>query len=704
MRVHELAKILKTTNKELLEKLASLDIKVVSHISSIDNKTALKVINIYKEAKKQEETVTEKEEKPLKRDRKKIEKPKAKEVKEGKKEKKEEEKEIEKIEKVEEKKEAEEIRKEEEEEKEKVVKEFEIVDIPESLTIGELATYIKKSPSEIIKTLMQNGRLCTINNYYDQDILDTLSLNYNIEFKVIIPEEEIFKEEEEEDESQLVPRPPIVTIMGHVDHGKTLLLDAIRTTNVISTEVGGITQHIGAYKVKLDRGEVVFLDTPGHEAFTAMRARGASVTDIVVLVVAADDGVMPQTVEAINHAKAAGVPIIVAINKIDLPNVNINKLKQQLSEYDLISEEWGGKTIFVEVSAKKHIGLDNLLEMLLLEAEMLELKANPNRKAKGTIIEAHLDKTKGQVATFLVQKGTLNIGDTFVVGQYFGRVRGMFNDVGVKIKNAPPSTPVEVLGLSGTPLAGDIFFVTESEKQARQISLKRQNVLKKKEVEAKNVTLENLFEHIKKGKVKELNIILKADVQGSAEAIRDSLLKLESEKVRLRIIHQSTGGINESDVILAQASNAIIIGFNVRPNINASKMACDQGIDIRTYRIIYDITTDIKNALEGLLEPEYKENIIGTVEVRELFRTSKIGVIAGSYVKEGKITRSAYLRIVREGVVVFEGKIASLRRFKEDVSEVSTGFECGVKIENFNDVKVGDILEIYILEKIAAEL
>lgn len=688
MRVHELAKILKITNEELLAKLASLNIKVASHISSIDNKTTLKVINIYKEAKKQEEVVPKKEEKPPKKTREKTEKFKAEEIKEREEVTKEIRKEIEK------------------EEKEKVVEEFEIVDIPESLTIGELATYIKKSPSEIIKALMQNGRLCTINNYYDQDILDTLSISYNIEFKIIAPEEEIFEEEEEEEEdkSQIVPRPPIVTIMGHVDHGKTLLLDAIRTTNVISTEAGGITQHIGAYKVKLDRGEVVFLDTPGHEAFTAMRARGASVTDIVVLVVAADDGVMPQTVEAINHAKAAGVPIIVAINKIDLPNVNITKLKQQLSEYDLISEEWGGKTIFVEVSAKKHIGLDNLLEMLLLEAEMLELKANPNRKAKGTIIEAHLDKTKGQVATFLVQKGTLSIGDTFVVGQYFGRVRGMFSDTGAKIKNALPSTPVEVLGLSGTPLAGDIFFVTENEKQARQISLRRQDILKKKEVEAKNITLENLFEHIKKGKVKELNIILKADVQGSAEAIRDSLLKLESEKVRLRIIHQSTGGINESDVILAQASNAIIIGFNVRPNINASKMALNQSIDIRTYKIIYDIATDIKNALEGLLEPEYKENIIGTVEIRDLFKTSKIGVIAGSYVKEGKITRNAHLRVVREGVVVFEGKIASLRRFKEDVSEVSTGFECGIKIENFNDVKVEDILEIYTLEKIAAEL
>lgn len=697
MRVHELAKILKITNKELLEKLASLDIKIASHTSSIDNKTALKVINIYKEAEKQEKAVPKKEEEPPKKTKEKIEKPKTEEIKV-----KEKEEATKEIEKKEEKKEAKEIKKEEE--KEKVVKKFEIVEIPEALTIGELATYIKKSPSEIIKTLMQNGRLCTINNYYDQDILDTLSISYNIEFKIITSEEEILKEEEEKDESQLVPRPPIVTIMGHVDHGKTLLLDAIRTTNVTSTEAGGITQHIGAYKVKLDKGEVVFLDTPGHEAFTAMRARGASVTDIVVLVVAADDGAMPQTVEAINHAKAAGVPIIVAINKIDLPNININKLKQQLAEYDLIPEEWGGKTIFVEVSAKKHIGLDNLLEMLLLEAEMLELKANPNRKARGTIIEAHLDKTKGQVATFLVQKGTLNIGDAFVVGQHFGRVRGMFNDMGVKIKHAPPSTPVEVLGLSGTPLAGDTFFVTENEKQARQISLRRQNILKKKEAETKNITLENLFEHIKKGKVKELNIILKADVQGSIEAIRDSLLKLESEKVRLKIIHQGTGGINESDVILAQASNAIIIGFNVRPNINASKMALNQSIDIRTYKVIYDITADIKNALEGLLEPEYKENIIGTVEIRELFRTSKAGVIAGSYVKEGKVTRNAHLRVVREGVIVFEGKIASLRRFKEDVSEVSAGFECGIKIENFNDVKVKDILEIYTLEKIAAEL
>ncbi|MDI6785669.1 MAG: translation initiation factor IF-2 [bacterium] len=701
MRVHELAKILKISNKELLEKLISLDIKVASHISAIDDNTALKVINIYKEAKKQEKTISVKEEElPAKKIRRKI-----KEVKVGEEEIREEKRVVKEVEKEKAKKKKEELQEvAKEEKKEEVSKEYEVIDIPESLTIGELATYIKKSPGELIKVIMQNGRLCTINNFYDQDILDTLSINYNIEFKIITPEEEIIEAEEEEDESQLLPRPPIVTIMGHVDHGKTLLLDTIRTANVISTEAGGITQHIGAYKVKLDRGEVVFLDTPGHEAFTAMRARGASVTDIVVLVVAADDGVMPQTVEAINHANEAGVPIIIAVNKIDLPNVKMDKLKQQLSEYNLISEEWGGKTIFVEVSAKKNIGLDNLLEMLLLEAEMLELKANPNRRAKGTIIEAHLDKAKGQVATFLVQKGTLNIGDTFVVGQHYGKVRGMFNDIGAKVKSAPPSTPVEVLGLSGTPLAGDIFFVTENEKQARQMSLKRQEASKKKEITAKVVTLENLFDHIKEGEIKELNIIIKADVQGSAEAIRDSLLKLESKKVRLRVIHQCTGGINESDVILAQASNAIIIGFNVRPNINASKMALEQGIDIRTYKVIYDIIEDIKNALEGLLEPEYKENVIGMVEIRELFKTAKIGVIAGSYVKEGKITRNAHLRIVRGGIVAFEGKIASLRRFKEDVSEVSAGFECGIKIENFDDIKVSDILEIYVLERIAAEL
>jgi translation initiation factor IF-2 len=660
MRIHELAKILNISNKELIEELASYGIKVKSSISSIDNKTALEFIELYKESKK----------------------PKLKEKPKPKKEKKETP-----------------LPKEEVKEEE-----FKTINIPESLTISELATYIHKSPSELLKVLLQNGRMCTINTFYDQDILDTLGLHYNIEFKVVTPEEEILKEEEE-DESQMVPRPPIITIMGHVDHGKTLLLDAIRTSNVVSTEAGGITQHIGAYKVKLDKGEVVFLDTPGHEAFTAMRARGASITDIVVLVVAADDGVMPQTVEAINHAKAANVPIIVAINKIDLPNININRVKQQLSEYDLIPEEWGGKTIFVEVSAKKQIGLDNLLEMLLLEAEMLELKANPNQRARGTVIEAHLDKAKGHVATFLVQKGTLKIGDPFVVGQYYGRVRCMFNDTGARIKSAPPSTPVEVLGLSGIPLAGDVFFVTENEKQARQTSFKRQEVQKKREsIETRKITLENLFDHIKEGEIKELNIILKADVQGSAEAIRDSLFKLETEKVKIKIIHQATGGINESDVILATASNAIIIGFNVRPNSNASKMAQEQGIDIRTYRVIYDITSDIKKALEGLLEPEYKENIIGRVEVRQLFKTSKVGVIAGSYVMEGKVIRGANLRVIREGTVVFEGKLFSLRRFKEDVAEVTSGFECGIKIENYNDVKVGDILEVYTLEKVAPKL
>ncbi|MEG1501280.1 MAG: translation initiation factor IF-2, partial [Clostridiales bacterium] len=507
------------------------------------------------------------------------------------------------------------------------------------------------------------------------------------------------------DVRMLKERPPVVTVMGHVDHGKTSLLDAIRKTNVISTEAGGITQHIGAYQVEIKGKKITFLDTPGHEAFTAMRARGAQVTDISILVVAADDGVMPQTVEAINHSKAAGVPIIVAINKIDKEGANPDRVKQELMEHGLVSEQWGGDTIMVEVSAKGRIGIENLLEMIILVSEVAELKANPKRQARGTVIEAQLDKNRGPIATLLVQKGTLKVGDNLLAGAVFGKVKAMTDDKGRMVRSAGPSAPVEVLGFSEVPAAGEIFMSVKEDKDARLVAEKQQ--VKKREEELRKssrVSLDDLFKQIEEGEIKELNIIIKGDVQGSVEALQQTLTKLNTEEVKVNTIHAGVGGITESDIMLASASNAIIIGFNVRPDANARRAAETENVDIRLYRVIYDAIEDIKKAMSGLLAPEFKESVIGHAEVRAVFKVPKAGMVAGSYVTDGKITRSALIRVVRDSIVVAETKIDSLRRFKDDAKEVLTGFECGIGLENYNDLKEKDILEAYVMEEIQRQL
>ena len=501
-------------------------------------------------------------------------------------------------------------------------------------------------------------------------------------------------------------RPPVVTIMGHVDHGKTSLLDAIRETKVTETEAGGITQHIGAYKVKLKGKDIVFLDTPGHEAFTALRARGAKVTDVVVLVVGADDGVMPQTIEAIDHARAANVPILVAINKIDKPEANLQKVRTELAERGILSEEWGGQNIFVEVSAKKRIGIEHLLEMILLQAEVMELKANTDKLAKGTIIEAKLDKGRGPVATVLIQAGTLKVGDNFLAGTSVGRVRALIDDTGKRIQTAGPSTPVEVIGFPEVPTAGAVFTAVDDEKRARQIALTRLQKERQAEMaKRRKLTLDDLYAKIKEGEVRELNIIIKGDVQGSVEATRDALERITHPQVKIKVIHTAVGGINESDVMLAAASNAIVIGFNVRPEIKASQTAEKEGVDIRLYNIIYEAIEDVKKALEGLLEPTLKEKILGRAEVRQTFQVSRIGTIAGCYVIDGTVSRASDgVRIIRDNIVVYEGKLSSLKRFKDDVREVQTGYECGITIENYNDMKVGDIIENYVIEKVAGKL
>lgn len=582
-----------------------------------------------------------------------------------------------------------------------------VVKIQEGSTVKDFAELMGQKVGDVIKKLMGMGILATQNHPMDMDAALLLAEEYGLKAEVVNIEtaEDVLEEKADEAEA-LVPRPPVVTIMGHVDHGKTSLLDAIRETNVVSKEAGGITQHIGAYQVSLKGREITFLDTPGHEAFTAMRARGAKVTDIVVLVVAADDGVMPQTREAINHAKAANVPIIVAINKIDKPDAKPDRVKQELSDLELIPEEWGGQTIFCEVSAKKRIGIEHLLEMILIQADVLELKANPNKMAAGTIVEAKLDKGRGPVATVLVQSGTLKGGDVFVSGTQFGRVRALVNDKGERVEAAGPSVPVEVIGFSGVPGAGERFIVLEEERKARQIAEFRQAKQRTSEMAAmKKVTLEDLHTQIQEGVVKELNIVLKADVQGSAEAIADSLEKLSTAVVKLKVIHSSVGAITETDVMLAAASNAIIIGFSVRPEPKASELAQREGVDIRLYNIIYNAIDDIKAAMEGLLEPTLKEKVLGRAEVRQTFHVSKVGTIAGSYVLDGIITRQAEgVRLIRDNVVIYEGKLHSLKRFKDDVREVQAGYECGIGIENFNDIKVGDIIEAYAIEKVAAKL
>lgn len=696
VRVYELARTLKVSSKELMHELKKQGIDLKSHMSSIDDETAELVLDLMKapppvpEAPLEvpvvdsptalmEEAVTAPPETPAPRDIPEppppvtVEPPQASTV----------------------------------------IEAPPAVSAPaekrlrlgEAITVKELAEKMDARPAEVIKALIKMGVMATINAVIDVEKATALAQSFGYSVEAASTGSAEPSDEEEDAEENLVRRAPVVTVMGHVDHGKTSLLDAIRATNVTQSEAGGITQHIGAYAVNTARGKVVFLDTPGHEAFTAMRARGAQATDIVVLVVAADDGVMPQTVEAITHAHAANVPIVVAINKIDLPDANPDRIKQQLSDHGLVPEQWGGETIYVEVSAKRKQNIDELLEMILLQAEILELRANPSRRGQGVVVEAELDKTRGPVATVLVQRGTVHVGDAFVVGVHYGRIRALLNDRGEKIQEVGPATPVEVTGLSGVPLAGDAFQVVTDEKKARQIATLRQQRQREEHIQrTSRVTLEDLYRQIKEGEVKELNVLLKSDVQGSAQAVRDALERLSTSEVRLRVIQGAVGGITESDVMLASASNAIIIGFNVRPTPKANELAEREGVDLRLYTIIYDLIADVKAALEGLLEPEVAEHIMGRAEVRETFHIPRVGVIAGCYVTEGTITRNADCRLLRDNIVVYQGRIGSLRRFKEDVHEVHSGYECGIGLDRFSDIKRGDIVEPFVRERVAKKL
>ena len=593
-------------------------------------------------------------------------------------------------------------KKDEERNKQKIFDLKEIT-IPENITVKDLAADLKKTSSEVIKKLFDLGIMATINQTIDFDtaylVADSFGVTANK--KEEIKDEDILFDDSEDKEEDLKPRPPVVVVMGHVDHGKTSLLDAIRKTNVIEGEAGGITQHIGAYKVNVNGREITFLDTPGHEAFTSMRARGAQITDIAILVVAADDGVMPQTIEAINHAKAANIPIIVAINKIDLPGANPDRVKQELMKYDLVPEEWGGDTIFVPISALKHINIDNLLEMVLLEADMLNLRANPNKQAKGAVIEARLDRAQGPVASVLVQRGTLNVGDRIIVGNAIGRIRTMKNDKGKKVKEAGPSTPVEITGLTEVPEAGDIFYEVKDEKTAKHLIEQRKLASREKTIANNDVvTLDNLFEKMESEDLKQLNIIVKTDVQGTAEAMKSSLEKLSNDEVKVKVIHSIAGGVTESDVQLAKAAKAIIIAFNVRPVGAAKQLAEKEGVEIKQYSVIYQAIDDVQDAMKGMLAPVYIEKNIGNAEVRQTFKISNVGTIAGCFVTDGKLERNAGVRVIREGVVIHDGKLISLKRFKDDAKEVSKGFECGIQIQDFNDVKEGDTIEAYVKEEV----
>ncbi len=702
VRVYELAKELGTTSKKLIEVMEGMDIKVNNHMSTLSDDEAKKVMSILtgetagrpaaetaaeakKETKKEavkETKVKAEQEKPAAGPAPKIDKPP------------EEEKAAP----------SRKARKAIQEEKRAAALKARKpkIRLEGQVTVAELAGHFNVPSTEVIKYLMEMGVMASLNQPLSPESVELLAEEYG--FDVNYVEDPV---EEEllavcEDDKQEVLRKPVVTVLGHVDHGKTSLLDSIRSSKVTDGEVGGITQHIGAYQVDVNDKQIVFLDTPGHEAFTAMRARGAQVTDIAVLVVAADDGVMPQTVEAINHVKAAQVPIMVALNKVDKPNANPDRVKQQLSEHGLVSEEWGGDTICVNVSAITGEGIEELLEMILLLAEVGELKACPDRPARGSVIEANLDRGRGPVATVLVQDGTIRVGDSIICGSISGKIRAMINDRGERIETAGPSTPVEILGLNDVPLAGDRFQVVADERVARQVAGKRATKLKEVSRRVQRVTLDDLFKQIQEGEVKDLNLILKADVQGSLEAVQDALSKLSLEEVQIRIIHTGVGAINESDIMLASASNAIVIGFNVRPDANARKLAEQDKVDIRLYRIIYEAIEDIKNAVTGLLKPVMKEVVLGQAEVRELFKVSRLGNIAGCYVIEGKITRNAMVRVIRDGTVVLDsGKIDSLKRFKDDVREVLTGYECGILLENFNDLHVGDIIEAYNIEQVA---
>ena len=581
----------------------------------------------------------------------------------------------------------------------KVEEEIKSIVIPEVLTIKELSDKMKIVPSVIVKKLFMQGKIVTVNQEIDYETAEGIALEFDVlceKEEVVDVIEELLKEDEE-DESTMMKRPPVVCVMGHVDHGKTSLLDAIRHTNVIDKEAGGITQHIGAYVVDVNGEKITFLDTPGHEAFTAMRMRGASSTDIAILVVAADDGVMPQTVEAINHAKAAGVEIVVAVNKIDKPSANIERVKQELTEYELIPEDWGGSTVFVPVSAKTGEGLEDLMEMIVLTAEVLELKANSNRRARGLVLEAQLDKGRGSVATVLVQKGILRVGDSVAAGSAHGKVRAMMDDKGRRVKEAGPSMPVEILGLNDVPNAGEVFVACENDKEARSFAETFISQSKAKLIEdtKSKLSLDDLFSQIQEGNLKELGIVVKADVQGSVEAMKQSLLKLTNEEVVVKIIHGGVGAINESDVSLASASNAIIIGFNVRPDVTAKETADREGVDIRLYRVIYNAIEDVEAAMKGMLDPIFEEKVLGHAEVRQTFKASGVGTIAGSYVLDGTFERDCSVRLTRDGIVIFEGPLASLRRFKDDVKEVRAGYECGFVFANFNDIKEGDLVEAF---------
>jgi len=648
IRVYKLAEKLGVSSKKLLGILQELNINVSNHMSTLDEET----VELVKEFVREEK---EKENRP--------------EMKSS--------------------------------------KEDDRISLPEKISVKKLAEELGVEASQILKHLMNLGVMAHINKEINFDTAELIAEELGFKVKKQkdadgVQEEPNVVHYDEEDSQNLKQRPPIVTVMGHVDHGKTSLLDAIRQANIAAQEAGGITQHIGAYQVEIEGKKVVFIDTPGHEAFTTLRARGAKVTDIAVLVVAADDGVKPQTIEAINHAKAANIPIIVAINKIDKDNANPEMVKQQLTEYGLVPEEWGGDTICVAVSALKKKGLDTLLEMILLVAEMQELKADPDRPAAGTIIEAKLDKGRGPVATVIVQKGTLHVGDPIVAGTAHGKVRAIIDDKGRRIKKAGPSTPIEVLGLSDIPNAGDLLYKVTDEKEARQIAEKRKEKQRESELQktSHKVSLDELFNKIKEGQKVDLNIIIKADTQGSVEALKHALEKLTSKEVEVKVIHGGVGAVTETDIMLAAASNAVIIGFNVRPEVNARKVAEKEKVDVRTYRIIYEATDDIKAAMKGMLEPEYREKVIGRLEVRATFKVPGVGVVAGCYVLDGKVTRKSKIRVLRDSVIVHEGSIASLKRFKDDVREVSEGYECGVGIENFNDVKEGDVLEAYIIEEV----
>ena len=681
IRVHEYAKKHNISSKDLMTKLKEMNIEVSNHMTMLDDEVVNKLDNEYQTEKPSVADEFEVEEKVVR-----SKKNSNKKKKKGK---------------------GNEDKRQENfagRQQTQTVETPDKITFSGSLTVGDLAKKLSKEPSEIIKKLFMLGIMATINQDLDKDTIELIANDYGIEVEeeVIVSETEFETFiDEQDDEENLKERPAVVTIMGHVDHGKTTLLDSIRNSKVTAGEAGGITQHIGAYQVEVNDKKITFLDTPGHAAFTTMRARGARVTDITILVVAADDGVMPQTVEAINHAKAAGVPIIVAVNKMDKPAANPDRVMQELTEYELVPEAWGGDTIFVPISAIQGEGIDNLLEMILLVSEVEEYKANPNRYATGTVIEAQLDKGKGTIATLLVQNGTLRVGDPIVVGTSFGRVRAMVSDIGRRVKVAGPSTPVEITGLNEVPQAGDRFMAFADEKKARQIGESRaQEALLAQRGEKSKLSLEDLFQQIQEGDVKEINLIVKADVQGSVEAMAASLRKIDVEGVKVKIIHTGVGAITESDIILASASNAIVIGFNVRPDVNAKRTAELENVDIRLHRIIYKVIEEIEAAMQGMLDPEFEEKVIGQAEVRQTFKVTKVGTIAGCYVTDGKITRDSGVRIIRDGVVIFEGQLDTLKRFKDDVKEVAQNYECGITIERYNDLKEGDIIEAYIMEEV----